>query len=301
MIRDWHVGDAETVDIREANIRSLACGDELQEGIVSYASGLTEVLGDNLRGVYLYGSLARGCHHPSTSDVDTIVVTSDDCPEAQHPTILRVHERAGAPVDAVFVTEDQLDADVFPTPIGILVKPLGRLPRRAVPAVEEIARAHQWAVDDLISSDYKIIRVPEGRGDFLLQRQDAYEAGIALVGPDPSEIIRPVPWPLLVKSLDFLFPHIITNFKNPVLMLCRIAYAHTHRSLCGKRGAGEWALEALDERWRPMIEAALARYSQGIAGNAESSAVLQEFEGYCAGYIGSLQSNRGIVCSNSEW
>ena len=299
-MRDWHAGDAEAVDIREASIRSLACGDELQEGIVSYASGLTEVLGDNLRGVYLYGSLARGCHHPATSDVDVIVVTREDCPEEQHSAILEMHERAGDPVDAVFVTHDQANADVFPTPVGFLVKPLGRLPRRAQSALNEIARTQKWAVDDPISSDYRIVRVPEGRGDFLLQRQDAYEAGIALVGTDPCEIIRPVPWPLLAENLDFLFPHIIPNFKNSVLMLCRIAYAHTHHGLCCKRHAGEWALEALDERWRPMIEAALARYSQGIAGNAESPSVRQEFEGYCAGYISSLPSNRGIVCSSSE-
>jgi hypothetical protein len=113
---------------------------------------------------------------------------------------------------------------------------------------------------------------------------------VALVGPEPREIIRPVPWPLLKESLDFLFPHIVGKFKNPVLMLCRIAYAHANHSLCSKRQAGEWALETLGERWRPMIEAALAKYSQGTADNTGSSAVLQEFEEYCAGYISSLPS-----------
>ncbi len=262
-----------------------------------YTAGLMEVLGDNLRGVYLHGSLARGCHHPSTSDVDIIVVTRESCPEAQHPAILEVHERADTADDVVFVTQDQANADVFPTPIGFLVGALGRLPRCVL---VEIAGANKWVVDDLISSGYKIVRVPEGRGDFLLQRQDAYEAGIALVGPDPSEIIRPVPWPLLAESLNFLFRHIVTHFKNPVLMLCRIAHAHTHHSLCSKRHAGEWALETLGERWRSMIEAALALYSEGTADNTGSSPVLQEFEQYCAEYISSLQSNRGIVCSNSE-
>ena len=160
----------------------------------------------------------------------------------------------------------------------------------------ETTRAHKWVVDDPISSHYKIVRVPEGRRDFLLQRQDAYQAGIAFVGPDPCETMRSVPWPLLAENLGFLFPYIITNFKNPVLMLCRIAYAHTHRNLCCKRRAGEWALETLGERWRPMIEAALALYSEGTADNTGLSPVLQEFEEYCAGYIGSLQPDRGILC-----
>jgi len=59
--------------IREANIRSLACPDAVQEQIALYAAGLAEVLGDNPCGVYLYGSLAQGCYHPATSGMDVIV------------------------------------------------------------------------------------------------------------------------------------------------------------------------------------------------------------------------------------
>ena len=229
--------------------------------IEGYATGLAEVLGGNLIGVYLYGSLARGCYHEGPSDVDIIVVTRSGCAQQQHPAILKAHEDAGVPVDAVFVTKEQLDADVFPTPIGFLVKPI---------------EGHQ------------IVHCPEGSRDFLLQRQDAYEAGVALVGPAAREIMRPVPWPLLAESLDFLFPHIVVNFKNPVLMLCRIAYAHMHHSLCCKRRAGEWALGAFEGRWKPVISAALAQYAEGVTGPAATSMELQEFEEYCAGYVRGL-------------
>jgi hypothetical protein len=75
---------------------SLVCSKALQDGIEGYATGLAEVLGDNLRGVYLYGSLAWGCYHPSTSDLDIIVITREVCAEAQHPAILRIHEELGA-------------------------------------------------------------------------------------------------------------------------------------------------------------------------------------------------------------
>ena len=222
-----------------------------------YATGLLRIIGDNLLGVYLYGSLARGCYHEGPSDMDTIVVTRRDCAESQYRAILKVHEDVGAPVDAVFVTEEQVDADVFPTPISFLVK---------------------------LIEGHKIVPAPEGSRDFLLQRQDAYEAGVALAGPDPREIMRPVPWPLLAECLDYLFPHIITRFKNPVLMLCRIAYAHANHSLCSKRLAGKWALGAFEERWRPMISAALTQYAEGVTGPAATRPQLQEFEEYCAGF-----------------
>lgn len=246
------------MNVEEANIRSLVCPDGLQDRIDKYATGLLRILGENLLGVYLYGSLARGCYQPTSSDVDTIVVTRRGCAESEYPAILQVHKDVGAPVDPVFVTEEQLNADVFPTPIGFLVK-------------------------------LKIIHVPEGRGDFLLQRQEAYEAGVALVGPEPREIIRPVPWPLLKESLDFLFPHIVGKFKNPVLMLCRIAYAHANHSLSSKKQAGEWALEAFEERWKQVISAAMDEYAEGVRSTA-TPLELKEFEAHCAGYVSSLQS-----------
>ena len=222
-----------------------------------YATGLLGILGDDLIGVYLYGSLARGCYHPASSDLDIIAVTRRACEESEYAAILQVYQDAGGQADAVFVTEEQLNADVFPTPIGFLVK-------------------------------LKIIHVPEGRGDFLLQRQEAYEAGVALVGPEPREIIRPVPWPLLKESLDFLFPHIVGKFKNPVLMLCRIAYAHANHSLSSKKQAGEWALEAFEKQWRPMISVALAQYAEGVTGLGLTFVELKEFEQYCAGYVRGL-------------
>ena len=162
------------MDIQEGNIRSLVCPDGLQDRIDKYATGLLRILGENLLGVYLYGSLARGCYHAGSSDVDIIVVTRSGCAQQQHPAILKAHEDAGVPVDAVFVTKEQLNSDVFPTPIGFLVKPI---------------------------EGHKIVHSPEGSRDFLLQRQDAYDAGVALVGPNPSEIMRPVPWPWLPPSV----------------------------------------------------------------------------------------------------
>lgn len=224
-----------------------------------------DVLEDNLRGAYLYGSLAWGCYHPSTSDLDFIVIVGQACADAQYPDILHVHEEASVPVDAVFATEEQVNADMFPTSVEFFVKPM---------------RGH------------RIFRKPECSRDFLMQRQDAYEAGVALVGTDPREFIRPVPWPLLVESLDYLFPHIVGNFKNPVLMLCRMAYAHAHQSLCCKRTAGEWALETLDERWRPVIQAALSQYAEGSNGVVVAPVLLHEFEEHCSKYISDQEARR---------
>ena len=45
--------------------------DELINGFVERSK---EILGDNLKGVYLHGSAVMGCFHPEKSDIDLIIV-----------------------------------------------------------------------------------------------------------------------------------------------------------------------------------------------------------------------------------
>jgi predicted nucleotidyltransferase len=235
-------------------IQSLTCPDSLKSAITRYASSLQELVGEDLLGIYLYGSVARGCYHPAQSDVDVIAVVRDGWEEVEEPSLIETHNDSGLPIDAVVVTESQLQVDAFPTPVVLLVKPI---------------------------SGHTIVRAPDGSKDFLLQRQDTYEAGMALIGPDPKELIHPVPWPLLAESLNFLFPHIVPNFKNPVLMLSRIACAWETRRLCSKREAGEWAVESIGEPFIDMLKTALVEYADGVSHTAIARKKIEEFAALC--------------------
>ena len=42
-----------------------------------------EILGRNLTGIYLHGSMAMGCFNPGKSDIDLIIVVEDDISDAQ--------------------------------------------------------------------------------------------------------------------------------------------------------------------------------------------------------------------------
>jgi predicted nucleotidyltransferase len=251
--------------VHRGNVDALRCPSEVKGGLLVWAGRVTRALGQELAGIYLYGSLPHGCFHPATSDVDVVVVTEGFSSEAVISEIVKAHVEAAIPVDATFVTRCQIEVDETPTPVDFVVKPM---------------------------DGGKLVRLPEGHGDFLLQRQDLYECEAALTGQPVCEVVRPVPWEALSRCLDDLFPHILSRFKNPALMLCRAAYAFTHRSLCSKKAAGEWALRAFDESWRPLIQAALARYADGVADDSGPDQVLRAFEGYCAGYMARV---RGAV------
>jgi streptomycin 3"-adenylyltransferase len=253
----------------EAGKGRLQCSSLVRLKLRKYAEQLQGLLGANVRGVYVYGSLARGCFHPSSSDVAVIVIISEDV-EPDASEVARIHRSSGLPLDAVFVTEEQIRKDAFPTPVSFLVKPM---------------------------DNFAIVHPAADSSDLLLQRQDAFEAGVAILGPEPRESIRPVPWPLLARSLDALFPHIVPRFKNGILMLCRVAYARENHSLCSKKCAGEWAINAFGTRWAPIISSALAEYASGCSCTSISESTLRAFEHDCAGYSSGLPSGgKRISC-----
>jgi len=252
--------------VHSAGIQGLACSAEVKGGLRRYCAALAEAVGDGLVGVYLYGSLARGCFHPGTSDVDVVVVTEGPCSEVVVSKIVKAHGEAGVPVDATFVTRSQIGVEETPTPVEFVLKPGG---------------------------EERVVRLPEGHGDFLLQRQDVYDCEAAIVGEPAREVVRPVPWEALARCLDYLFPHIVPRFKNPALMLSRIAYAFANRKLCSKRDAGEWAMGALGEEWRPLVAEALEKYAAGVPDDRGPNERLRAFEGRCAGYIAGVRGAGG--------
>src|SRR5216684_2350280 len=53
------------------------CPDPVRTQINNLVATLQQLLGNNLVGIYLHGSLAMGCFNPHRSDIDLLVVTQD--------------------------------------------------------------------------------------------------------------------------------------------------------------------------------------------------------------------------------
>ena len=74
------------------NAEKITKYPELDGVLRDHAERLQETLGDFLVGVYLVGSLAIG-DFDLTSDIDFIVVTSDELSESQVQQVQSVHDR----------------------------------------------------------------------------------------------------------------------------------------------------------------------------------------------------------------
>jgi predicted nucleotidyltransferase len=53
------------------------CPEPVRELINNIVEKYREILGDNLAGFYLHGSLAMGCFNPLRSDIDFLVVIKE--------------------------------------------------------------------------------------------------------------------------------------------------------------------------------------------------------------------------------
>src|SRR5438477_12189344 len=89
------------------------CSKVIQSEVNTLHTGLQRLLGQNLLGIYLHGSLALGGFHPTRSDIDVIAVTEQRMSvETKRTTIaflLRV-SRMPCPLDIRFLVEH----DLFP-------------------------------------------------------------------------------------------------------------------------------------------------------------------------------------------
>ena len=227
----------------------------VQDGLTAYADAVGDLLGPNLLGVYLYGSVAGGRSNGKTSDVDVVVVLRHRIIQKTKERLLAIHQATPIPVDATFITQKEIARDVYPTPLQCVIRPV------------------------------KLFRVPNGLVDFPLVRNDLYTNGRRIVGPELRSAVPPVPWSLLSACLREMFPVLLERFKNPVLMLCRAVCSLRTRRACSKAQAGQWALGSFEARWHLLIRQALCDYREGIASSGSSSGAARAFEQYCRALI----------------
>jgi hypothetical protein len=210
------------------------------------------ILGKNLIGIYLYGSLTQGAFEPKRSDVDAIVVTA----------------RA--------LTTREFRA-------------VGRWLRRSA-ATNPCARRLQLSFllrDGILTMNAPACLFQFGR--LVRSRSDGnpiiwlnvLKSGIVLVGPPARSFVPSISERILLEALKrelrYLRDEIATKPRSrwrnvrfyrvyAVLTVCRILYSHRTRVVASKPTAARWAIRRLPSKYRALIRRALqARNSRPSA------------------------------------
>ena len=223
------------------------------------ASRLPAVLGRNLVGVYLYGSLTQRAFDPARSDVDCLVVTRRDLSDAQFKRLgvwlarLKASNPWASRLQMTFLIRDEV--------------------------LEMNSRAchYQFGVLGRGGSDGNpIVWV------------NVLESGVRLYGESPESFVPEITWEVLSEALrreaGYLREELSLKPESEwrdvpyyrayaVLTLCRILYTHAKGAVVSKPRAAKWAAKNLPEEWGDLIRRALEADDEWLSTRAALSRV----------------------------
>ncbi len=211
---------------------------------------IRSILGDDLAGLYLSGSLAVGDFDPTSSDIDFVAVLSVPPDEATVTALKRMHDALG----------------------GEKGKGVQRLEGFYVPLAS--LRQHDPTVvprPEVYFAEGTRFDVRRLRWDWVIECYVLQEHGVVVDGPPPATLIDPISRDQLIDSVRATlrhdwsqhivgpeWMHIRHEQAFVVLTMCRALYVLDRGELVSKPEAARWAQRHLAPEWRPLIERALA-------------------------------------------
>ncbi|MBR4359076.1 MAG: DUF4111 domain-containing protein [Clostridia bacterium] len=212
------------------------------------------ILGEDLIGVYLHGSLAAGCFHWEISDIDLLVVVRQSLSlEKKMALVKTLYDLTpDAPqkgIEMSVMLERDCRGIAYPAPFELHYSPMHRAAYEQDPV--EFCRAMHGEDPDLTSHilflhSYGVVAYGRSiaRTFDPVRREDA----LAAIRADAADAMRRL-------------------HDDPcycVLNLCRaLAYLRENRALSKKDG-GEWALKNLPQEHQRVIQAAVNAYESGL-------------------------------------
>jgi hypothetical protein len=210
-------------------------------------SAAREILGDSFVGMYLYGSLATATFDPSSSDIDFLVVTTEEIRGDKFDALVEMHARI-AKSDSKWAI--QLEGSYIPQDIL----------RRYDPA---------YTLHPHIDRGDGILAVQQYDTDWVIQRHVLREHGITIAGPPIQSLIDPITLADLRDALrlmlDVWWEPMLNNpeplqhagYRSYAIMtMCRVLYTFETANVVPKGTACAWAQETLNWRWYTLIDLA---------------------------------------------
>jgi len=243
------------------------CPDSLKKTVDDITGVFHRILGADLTGLYLHGSLAMDCFNPETSDIDFLVVAERKLTVEQKQEIinyLTAIDTGKASPEMSIVTAESLKNLVYPCPFELHYS---RSFRAAYTAGNFNWEEQRFDTD--LAAHYVSVR----------------ERGICLYGKPAKEVIPEIPPEMfiasLVQDLHWLRQEIRRlPFRHIILNPCRaMAYASEGKFMSKQEG-GTWALTHLPPKYTSLIERALNAYSGADTSFPPPQDTLTEFIDY---------------------
>ena len=228
----------------------LAASQHISDLLDEIVAAFKALLGENLVGIYLHGSLAMGSFNPDSSDIDFLVFAKEKLsPQIRHEiavAMVRLSEKAPSKgLEMSILTADSLRDFRYPTPYDFHFSQtwLDRYKR------DEVDLSQENRVDADLAAH---LTVTKGRGVTL------YGPPIETMCPDiPVEYYRAS----ILNDAKGILEDMSADPVYNVLNLCRVKAFLEMGGVMSKREGGEWALDYATSFQRDVTEQALAEYT----------------------------------------
>ena len=234
--------------VKDKDTITTTFGLEVSDILAALVPTVQEILGENLVGVYLRGSLATG-DFIETSDIDFLVATERPVSDVEAEALIELHARLAALPNKY---ADRLEGAYIDR------KSLKRFEPGQRFLTVECETPLRWKAHET---------------SWLIERCGLRESGIALLGPDPRSLIDPISaeelrdaarqrvrewatWAADPHDPEWLPPR--SHQAYVVETMCRALYTLALGELVSKRKAASWAGSTLPGAWRALVEKAIA-------------------------------------------
>lgn len=213
------------------------------------SAGLQNILGDNLLGIYIHGSIAFECFNWDNSDIDFIVVTGKepDCIRKKHIVQLLLESDKSAPpkgFEVSFVLEKDCRNFTYPTPYQL-----------------HFSNFHKEKY--INDTDGHINRLQGTDKDLAAHFTVINNSGITFYGKDKKDVFSPVPEEYYLDSIRHDIENAVDEITDSpvylILNLCRTLAYITEGSVLSKADGGLWGISNLPQ-YRTIIGKAYRQY-----------------------------------------
>lgn len=234
---------------------------------------MKRLLGDNLVGVYLHGSLAMGSFNPNSSDIDFLVVTKSrlslELRRSLATAMIALARYAPAKgIEMSVLTVETLKNFKYPTPYEFHFSNVW------------IERYQNDAVD--LTDDDKV------DADLAAHLTITKAHGAVLYGEQISAVFPDIPPRYYTDSIIADAKSILEDMTSEpvynVLNLCRVWAYLDEGTITSKKEVGEWSLQRATPFQKGVIEQALAEYA-GVNSSPWDKDALCRFGEEMAGWL----------------
>jgi len=246
--------------------------DDINLFLQIFLGDVRSVLNDYFIGMYLYGSLATGDFDANRSDIDFLVVTSEELPESLISDLKTMHTRI---YESGLEWAARLEGAYIPVDTMRVYSPTGP----ACPLVNK---------NKLFNQNEFLVARPAT--NWVINRHILYTSGVVITGPPLQTIIDPIrpeelkeavlaslrdDWTPWAYNSDLFLGTGYQPFV--VLSICRTLYTLEHGTVASKLRSAEWVIANSDRKWTKIIKQAITWHDGNPPGDIEQT---QEFMRY---------------------